>query len=257
MFAFSGVLALARRANLYDDELTDEAILTLLWILESFDSQYRSCLTSILERYTWSFRSKEFVAQSLRRSMLDLQGQFLQRCGWQVNIDADDVRAALLDLRETPGFFERCRSIEEKAVFFNISLEEERAAEAIAQAIAQKITAPKNIHCPEGAYDDDELFPGYEVDEISPKLRTNAPVSKDPRKAHHVFQHPSFPKESYSTPMTRYRYSQRQRYLQQHQKQQHPAAGGAAGKRARTATPRKARNSQKQQAAKKTKYGWI
>lgn len=249
------MLALARRANLYHSELTEEAVLTLLWILESWDSQYESSLTAVLQRYTALLHEKEAISRALRPSLLDLQTSFLHRCDWQVRIDEDDMCSALADLRAVPEFLERCRNIEAEAILIKQLYIEDLCASAHRRAAHNR----DGNHCE--ALEDVDLFPEYEVDENSPcnPPRTTSiwvPPAVDQRR---------FPEKSFITPTLLHDYPTKG--------VQQPLAAAAGvegdggrvrgsqagagaqqpvGKRPRTATPRKTR-----QTTKKQKFGWI
>lgn len=115
----AGVLVLATRANLAPDELTAEAILAFLWILQSFHSQYGSEISTVSCRFTELLDLSAPEKAALQRSMIALQSQFLARLDWKIRLDnTEELKYAYKTLLLTPGFIIACSNIESKAVRF-------------------------------------------------------------------------------------------------------------------------------------------
>lgn len=111
------VFVLAKRAHLAPEELTPEAFLTFLWILQSFEYQYGSNLSSIILKFTELLQISEARLDELQKNMLALQSQFLGRTGWKIRLDdTEEIEYALAQLAATPGFFDACLDIEKKAL---------------------------------------------------------------------------------------------------------------------------------------------
>ncbi len=168
--AAAAVLVLATRASLSPSELTSEAILTLLWILQSYHSQYGSDLRSVVRGYTKLLKPCSSDESSLRYEMLSLQRTFLARLDWNIRLDnTQEINYAFKTLSETPGFSEGC---------FHIKSEAERLLD-----IKNEETPP--IHVPV---------------QFSSSRLLNRPANLP------LASPPAFPAASYVTPTVSYRF---------------------------------------------------
>ncbi|KAI7837929.1 hypothetical protein COHA_008235 [Chlorella ohadii] len=80
----AGLLVLCRRARIGCEELSAELLLTLLWLMESCESQYRNELSICLKSYLRFHPGAYYMREGLRRRMVALQAQVLGCCGWRV-----------------------------------------------------------------------------------------------------------------------------------------------------------------------------
>ncbi|GAB4817380.1 hypothetical protein N2152v2_004426 [Parachlorella kessleri] len=116
-YTLAGMYGLAKRAQLTHEELDEEILLTLLWILEAWSSQYRGFLDDVLEDYLakdpWLCSSTKEEKLALQRRMARIQLHVLKRCDWRMGLDdARDLRPALAVLTSHPDFSSYCLLIE-------------------------------------------------------------------------------------------------------------------------------------------------
>ncbi|KAG7670826.1 hypothetical protein Ndes2526B_g01415 [Nannochloris sp. 'desiccata'] len=145
----AAVVVLATRANLAPEELTAEAILTFLWILQSFHSQYGSDINTIIHRFTELLGLSALQKAALRKSMIALQSQFLARLDWKIRLDdTEQIHYALKTLLATPGFLAACSHIENEAVrLFRLEFKQQEIEPLLSQEVTPSIIAPY-LHVP-------------------------------------------------------------------------------------------------------------
>jgi hypothetical protein len=140
----AGLLVLAQRANLTPNELTAEAMLTFLWILQSFHSQYGSDISTIVWRFTELLNPSAHEEAELQRKMLALQRQFLARLDWRIRLDnTEEIFYALQTLEATPGFAAACTHIKNEAKRL-LEIKQE-AQMLLARAAAAAAEAPSSV----------------------------------------------------------------------------------------------------------------
>jgi len=155
----AGVLVLAIRADLTPKELTAEAILTFLWIMKSFNSQYGSKISTVISGFTELLGLSEPQNAALQKSMIAFQRQFLARLDWKIRLDdTEELKYAFKILLTTPGVDATCSHIKCEAMRLSISrleskqqVEKARLAKAGAnstrEAVAPSFLAPY-LHVP-------------------------------------------------------------------------------------------------------------
>ncbi|PRW45039.1 type 12 methyltransferase [Chlorella sorokiniana] len=136
----AGVLVLCRRARIGSEELSPELLLTLLWIIESCESQYRNDLSACLKSYLRYHPGAHYLREGLSRRIV------LERCNWRVLLrDRQELQAAMDELESDRSFPRLCDHIADCAEEGVLPLgslppagspQSPRAAAAVSHAVA-------------------------------------------------------------------------------------------------------------------------
>jgi hypothetical protein len=127
------LFVLVSRAGVTATELTPEWLLTTLWVLDSYNSQYMQDLSTCLKQYLHGYTSsrtgssssilsgeaspeeKTFVVE-LKKVLPKMQMQLLKRCDWYVSVHENrDLKPAGDVLSATQEFWPLCMKVVRKS----------------------------------------------------------------------------------------------------------------------------------------------
>ncbi|KAL6778463.1 hypothetical protein ACKKBF_B14895 [Auxenochlorella protothecoides x Auxenochlorella symbiontica] len=83
------LLALVRRGEYSPSEVTPELLMTMLWIMDSWHSQYKSRADVCLQIYLALHPAPQPMFHYFKAHMLAMQPGILQSCGWNARVDSE------------------------------------------------------------------------------------------------------------------------------------------------------------------------
>jgi len=112
---------LVNRAGLAATELTPEWLLTALWLLDSYNSQYMQDLSICLKQYLYGYKgvdedSTGELTGQLKKVMPKMQIHLLERCDWYVSLhETRDLKPAGDELAAVQEFWPVCMKVVKKS----------------------------------------------------------------------------------------------------------------------------------------------